>query len=504
MLSCSSGLFASSDVNKTIVVSFAGIHGCAAQTTANICPLKTKIQSFTDSAHVTLAASASQDASNVGVVFGTDNRAAIQSAIDQNSNTSIGSFALYVPHNIGQGSRASTFDNGCYLIDGTIYLPDSTLSKFRWIRIQGDGDLDSTLCEADVTKDLILAAWPGNTNGTEMWFDSMGFEGAPVGYYSTSAIRLRNMPATRITHNWFSAFAHAIIADPAGSSSANEGSQIIRLIDNTFEFTWEALQWNQATGGNLTTIIQQNVFDWSAFNWALSNNAWVLDLVGLQDFDISHNQFYVGIGRGIKCRNCSGGTIAHNNFELTPMKEGVGTEADYGYQNLSLGGSGSLSGRIEVTGNHFASSNSEAVDILAGNWAVTFHDNSYISPRTQQPYMAISGTNMGLRVYHEYIVGCATPCITVSLGSEGYLKIDDNYFSTNGDGVSVIGGVLPVNSCIAHYSYDVCLPGRPFANLGTAYNGVIVRCSDCIAANLCAGGGSGAIAKGINGIWVCN
>jgi hypothetical protein len=42
------------------------------------------------------------------------------------------------------------------------------------------------------------------------------------------------------------------------------------------------------------------------------------------------------------------------------------------------------------------------------------------------------------------------------------------------------------------------------ANLGTPANGRIIYCSDCTIANPCAGAGTGAIAKRLNGVWVCN
>jgi hypothetical protein len=43
-----------------------------------------------------------------------------------------------------------------------------------------------------------------------------------------------------------------------------------------------------------------------------------------------------------------------------------------------------------------------------------------------------------------------------------------------------------------------------FANLGTPGNGVLIYCSDCTVANPCAGSGTGALAKRLNGTWVCN
>lgn len=42
------------------------------------------------------------------------------------------------------------------------------------------------------------------------------------------------------------------------------------------------------------------------------------------------------------------------------------------------------------------------------------------------------------------------------------------------------------------------------ASLGAATNGSMIYCSDCTIANPCAGGGTGAIAKRLNGVWVCN
>jgi len=43
-----------------------------------------------------------------------------------------------------------------------------------------------------------------------------------------------------------------------------------------------------------------------------------------------------------------------------------------------------------------------------------------------------------------------------------------------------------------------------FAALGTPANGTFCYCSDCTIANPCAGSGTGALAKRLNGVWVCN
>lgn len=46
--------------------------------------------------------------------------------------------------------------------------------------------------------------------------------------------------------------------------------------------------------------------------------------------------------------------------------------------------------------------------------------------------------------------------------------------------------------------------GTTFGSLGTPSNGSLIYCSDCTIANPCAGGGTGAFAKRLNGAWVCN
>jgi hypothetical protein len=43
-----------------------------------------------------------------------------------------------------------------------------------------------------------------------------------------------------------------------------------------------------------------------------------------------------------------------------------------------------------------------------------------------------------------------------------------------------------------------------FASLGLKANGHVQYCSDCTIANPCASGGTGAMAKRLNTVWVCN
>ncbi|RJO66394.1 MAG: hypothetical protein C4523_12680 [Myxococcales bacterium] len=51
---------------------------------------------------------------------------------------------------------------------------------------------------------------------------------------------------------------------------------------------------------------------------------------------------------------------------------------------------------------------------------------------------------------------------------------------------------------------DYVLRSVAFASLPASGNGTLIYCSDCTIASPCASGGSGALAKRVNGAWVCN
>ena len=61
----------------------------------------------------------------------------------------------------------------------------------------------------------------------------------------------------------------------------------------------------------------------------------------------------------------------------------------------------------------------------------------------------------------------------------------------------------PTNSMV-NLGYAMKLLSSTFASLPGSPNGSILYCSDCTIANPCASGGNGALAKRLNGAWVCN
>jgi hypothetical protein len=63
---------------------------------------------------------------------------------------------------------------------------------------------------------------------------------------------------------------------------------------------------------------------------------------------------------------------------------------------------------------------------------------------------------------------------------------------------------LRVEAGTSQFGGPVQIGSGTFASLGTPNNGMLVYCSDCTIANPCASGGTGALAKRLNGVWVCN
>lgn len=79
--------------------------------------------------------------------------------------------------------------------------------------------------------------------------------------------------------------------------------------------------------------------------------------------------------------------------------------------------------------------------------------------------------------------------------------------STDADALSLLGSLQTLGTTgisISGSGGIVWNAGTPFASLGTPGNGTIKYCANCTIANPCNSGGTGALAKRLNGAWVCN
>jgi len=99
-------------------------------------------------------------------------------------------------------------------------------------------------------------------------------------------------------------------------------------------------------------------------------------------------------------------------------------------------------------------------------------------------------------------------------GAAGWVALSDAPAAGSGNtyDLSLIGtatlGVLSARSTArvnaqTSSSFTV-FGGGDFLSLGNPPNGAVSYCSNCRVANPCVAGGAGALAKRINGTWICN
>lgn len=88
-----------------------------------------------------------------------------------------------------------------------------------------------------------------------------------------------------------------------------------------------------------------------------------------------------------------------------------------------------------------------------------------------------------------------------AIGAESYVD-SDNTVSIGDENVTnvKIGSASQASADLKLITFTATL----FAALGTPSNGTIAYCSDCTIASPCADSGTGALAKRLNGAWVCN
>lgn len=96
-----------------------------------------------------------------------------------------------------------------------------------------------------------------------------------------------------------------------------------------------------------------------------------------------------------------------------------------------------------------------------------------------------------------------------NVGLNSYRFVRTQYTSRTGGTatqalVSVTRAYPLTSNVVAPVVGDITITPVTFATLGAPANGNMKYCSDCTIANPCAGAGTGALAKRLNGVWVCN
>ena len=132
-------------------------------------------------------------------------------------------------------------------------------------------------------------------------------------------------------------------------------------------------------------------------------------------------------------------------------------------------------------------------------------------------FEGVAGDQLPLVLKHNYAAGAASSTIVLAasdnigtLGSGLKVSFDrgTSTFSTvilqPTDGAGTRVDALGVTAVATTLSAQLIFAGTTAGALGAPVNGTIIYCSDCTIAGACAAGGTGAIAKRLNGAWICN
>jgi hypothetical protein len=157
---------------------------------------------------------------------------------------------------------------------------------------------------------------------------------------------------------------------------------------------------------------------------------------------------------------------------------------------------------------------------VAISWSDAIGNQSLVSPATS---VTTSGGNLNINVtpvgtpppgaagYVTYVNGLARDIVNGSCSNMVTVPptATASPFANNCNGFGPSGTVAGSASSSSLSSMGLSsgvltITPSAFAALPAAANGTLRYCSDCTIANPCVGGGTGAIAKRLNSVWVCN
>jgi hypothetical protein len=132
-----------------------------------------------------------------------------------------------------------------------------------------------------------------------------------------------------------------------------------------------------------------------------------------------------------------------------------------------------------------------------------------VTPGSANQVLAVDGTTAnpsiafaaqpGLGFYRS-----ATNTIDYMVTGTAFMRFNGNVFNVLRDNGMLTLGASADTSISRIAAGELGYTAVAFASLGTPANGTFAYCNDCTIANPCASGGTGAYAKRLNGVWVCN
>jgi hypothetical protein len=199
----------------------------------------------------------------------------------------------------------------------------------------------------------------------------------------------------------------------------------------------------------------------------------------------------------VRVANSSSVKIINNNIE------GCGTA------NVQVGltQSGTLQtyGTL-VAGNYFEPLHSSTLDVDVGKYATgTIIEGNYMNGDGSQNHLIqIEDCSYATVIQNNTQLSVATSAVNNLTSSCGNaITIAGNRFN----GSTYIQGTTGISYWQDPNSQSLTLGSVTYSHLPSARskpNGTLMYCSNCNIASSCSSGGNGAIAKTINGAWVCN
>lgn len=137
--------------------------------------------------------------------------------------------------------------------------------------------------------------------------------------------------------------------------------------------------------------------------------------------------------------------------------------------------------------------------------ASTSLDNQTTTPQ----YSFSTATNTGINYNFGSIIAVFSGSRKIDMQSTTFGLLDDTQLVQMGSGGDtgferISAGIVTFNNGSRGGAGAVGIGATAFASLGTPANGTFKFCNDCTIANPCAAAGTGAFAKRLNGVWVCN
>lgn len=185
----------------------------------------------------------------------------------------------------------------------------------------------------------------------------------------------------------------------------------------------------------------------------------------------------------------------------TVMGYNAASKITEGSNNVVLGVNG-LANAAQTTSGVVVIGTTAAYSATGDNNIVLGKEAGYRSGAVQDPGNALTtGANNTFLGYRSGLGSATQRSNATAVGAEAYVDAS-NTVALGDENVTdvLMGSAKQANVGATTVTLEAIL----FAALGTPGNGAFKFCSDCTIASPCAAGGSGALAKRLNGAWVCN